>query len=98
MSAWMYSMMWPMWDGPLAYGRAVVTKSLRGMPLVYRHADSDGTRCALSLLLHGLELRLVDAFLVSLFARDHALIEQPLNRGVHGAHPHLAAGLHRVLE
>src|SRR5580658_5277675 len=46
MSAWMYSMMWPMWDGPLAYGRAVVTKSLRGMPVVYRHADSDGTRAS----------------------------------------------------
>ena len=29
MSAWMYSMMWPMWNGPLAYGRAVVTKILR---------------------------------------------------------------------
>ncbi len=29
MSAWMYSMMWPMWNGPLAYGSAVVTKSLR---------------------------------------------------------------------
>ena len=28
-SAWMYSMMWPMWNLPLAYGRAVVTKSLR---------------------------------------------------------------------
>ena len=23
--------MWPMWSGPLAYGSAVVTKSLRGM-------------------------------------------------------------------
>jgi hypothetical protein len=31
MSAWTYSMMWPMWNGPLAYGSAVVTKSLRGM-------------------------------------------------------------------
>ena len=29
MSAWMYSMMWPMWNGPFAYGSAVVTKSLR---------------------------------------------------------------------
>jgi hypothetical protein len=29
MSAWMYSMMWPRWNGPLAYGSAVVTKSLR---------------------------------------------------------------------
>ena len=31
MSAWMYSIMWPMWNGALAYGSAVVTKSLRGM-------------------------------------------------------------------
>ena len=31
MSAWMYSIMWPMWKGALAYGNAVVTKSLRGM-------------------------------------------------------------------
>src|SRR5687768_17098532 len=30
LSAWMYSMMWPMWKLPLAYGTAVVTKSLRG--------------------------------------------------------------------
>ncbi|OQC04926.1 MAG: hypothetical protein BWX79_02394 [Alphaproteobacteria bacterium ADurb.Bin100] len=29
MSAWMYSMMWPMWKLPLAYGSAVVTKSCR---------------------------------------------------------------------
>ena len=31
MSAWMYSMMWPMWNGPFAYGSAVVTNSLRGV-------------------------------------------------------------------
>ena len=35
MSAWMYSMMWPMWNGPLAYGSAVVTNSVRG-------GDGDG--------------------------------------------------------
>jgi hypothetical protein len=29
----MYSMMWPMWKAPLAYGRAVVTNSLRVMVL-----------------------------------------------------------------
>ena len=30
MSAWMYSMMWPMWNsGPFAYGSAVVTNSFR---------------------------------------------------------------------
>jgi hypothetical protein len=25
----MYSMMWPMWNGPFAYGSAVVTNSVR---------------------------------------------------------------------
>jgi hypothetical protein len=29
-SAWMYSMMCPMWNGPFAYGNAVVTNSFRG--------------------------------------------------------------------
>ena len=29
MSAWMYSMTWPMWNGPFAYGSAVVTNSFR---------------------------------------------------------------------
>ena len=29
MSAWMYSMMWPICGRPLAYGRAVVTNRLR---------------------------------------------------------------------
>ena len=28
-SAWMYSIMWPMWNAALAYGSAVVTKSRR---------------------------------------------------------------------
>ena len=28
-SAWMYSMMWPMWKEPLAYGNAVVAKMRR---------------------------------------------------------------------
>src|ERR1700682_3248288 len=36
MSAWTYSMMWPMWNGPLAYGSAVVTKSLRGIEREFR--------------------------------------------------------------
>ncbi len=31
MSAWMYSIMWPTWNGAFAYGSAVVTKILRGM-------------------------------------------------------------------
>jgi hypothetical protein len=29
MSACTYSMMWPMWNGPFAYGSAVVTNSVR---------------------------------------------------------------------
>src|SRR5579872_691946 len=94
----MYSMMWPMWDGPFAYGRAVVTKSLRGMPVVYRHAESAGTRGALALILQRFELRLVDALLVGFLARYEALIEQLLNGRVHGAHAGLGARLHDVLE
>src|ERR1700719_2989127 len=31
MSAWMYSMMWPMCSAPLAYGSAVVTNNFRGL-------------------------------------------------------------------
>ena len=38
MSAWMYSMMWPMWNEPLAYGSAVVTKSVRVMGGAWRRA------------------------------------------------------------
>ncbi len=30
MSAWMYSIMWPMWNAALAYGKAVVTNSFCG--------------------------------------------------------------------
>src|SRR4029078_2567285 len=33
MSAWMYSMMWPIWKGPFAYGSAVVTNSFRCVEL-----------------------------------------------------------------
>ena len=39
MSAWMYSMMWPMWNGPFAYGNAVVTKSLRAS--AWQHGGGD---------------------------------------------------------
>ena len=53
MSAWMYSMMWPMWNGPFAYGSAVVTNSLRAagddIAKTLRSAgetiDSSRTRC-----------------------------------------------------
>src|SRR5205807_4916919 len=74
-SAWMYSMMCPMWNGPLAYGSAVVTKILRGI----RASLSAG-------ILQILELGLVDGLLVGLLAADLALIQQLLDRGVHGAH------------
>src|SRR6266404_1206657 len=87
MSAWMYSMMCPIWNGPLAYGSAVVTKILRGI----RASLSAG-------ILHILELRLVDGLLVGLLARDLALIQQLLDRGVHGAHAELSPRLHGVLE
>src|SRR5438309_5222217 len=79
MSAWMYSMMCPIWNGPLAYGSAVVTKILRGI----RASLSAG-------VLQILELRLVDGLLVGLLARDLALIQQLLDRGVHGAHAELS--------
>src|SRR5256885_8919063 len=62
-SAWMYSMMCPMWNGPLAYGSAVVTKILRGI----RASLSAG-------VLQILELGLVDGLLVGLLAADLALI------------------------
>src|SRR6266853_1413474 len=87
MSAWMYSMMCPIWNGPLAYGSAVVTKILRGI----RASLSAG-------ILQILELRLVDGLLVGLLARDLALIQQLLDRGVHGAHAELPPRLHGVLE
>src|SRR4029077_4909237 len=86
MSAWMYSMMCPMCNGPLAYGSAVVTKILRGI------------RASLAGILQLLELRLVDGLLVGLLAGDLALIQQLLDRGVHGAHAELATRLHGVLE
>ena len=43
MSAWMYSMMWPMWKLPLAYGSAVVTKIWRGADM-RRGSFGEGTR------------------------------------------------------
>src|SRR6267142_310313 len=53
MSAWMYSMMWPIWNGPFAYGRAVVTNSRRDMltfkkPSFYRLAPLPGALRAAS--------------------------------------------------
>src|ERR1700704_3551315 len=89
MSAWMYSMMCPMWNGPLAYGSAVVTKILRGIRASLQPSAG---------ILQILELRLVDGLLVGLLARDLALIQQLLDRGVHGAHAELPPRLHGVLE
>src|SRR6195256_2525378 len=85
MSAWMYSMMCPMWNGPLAYGSAVVTKILRGIRASLQPSAG---------ILQLLELALVDGLL----ARDVALIQQLLDRGVHGAHAELPTRLHGVLE
>ena len=42
MSAWMYSMMWPMWNGPFAYGSAVVTKSGAGAAWTSERDSSEG--------------------------------------------------------
>src|SRR5262249_31501440 len=97
----MYSMMWPTWNGPLANGRAVVTKILRGIPLVYRSVTGhrrDRPAQGLADVLDGLELRLVDALLIGLFARDLARVQELLNGRVHRAHAELTAGLHHVLE
>src|SRR6185312_9750587 len=98
MSAWMYSMMCPMWNGPLAYGSAVVTKNFSAIPGVYRTAEAaaacpGGARSGLAGVLDQLELALVDGLLVRLLAGDLPLIEQLLDGGVHGAHAELAAGL-----
>src|SRR6185437_9395049 len=49
-------------------------------------------------ILDRLELDLVDALLVGLLARDLPRVQQLLDRGVHGAHAELGAGLHHVLE
>src|SRR5260370_30091844 len=93
MSAWMYSMMCPMWNGPLAYGSAVVTKILRGIRASLqphrRPADSSASAGILQLL----ELPLVDGLLVDLLARVLALIEQLLDRRVHVAHAELRTRL-----
>src|SRR5579862_7575982 len=97
-SAWMYSMMWPMWNGPFAYGSALVTKILRVIgPLVYT-AGGARRRGASAGVLQVLEPRLVNGLLVGLFAADLARVEQLLDRRVHGAHAELPAGLHGVLE
>src|SRR5882672_4990480 len=53
MSAWMNSMMWPIWNGPFAYGSAVVTNSRRDMltfkkPSFYRLAPLPGALRAAS--------------------------------------------------
>jgi hypothetical protein len=44
MSAWMYSMMWPMWNAPLAYGKAVVTNSFWVMGVPARGAADSISR------------------------------------------------------
>jgi hypothetical protein len=41
MSAWMYSMMWPMWNLPLAYGSAVVTNIGRALMVRDKWLKSD---------------------------------------------------------
>src|SRR5215831_14461269 len=75
MSAWMYSMMWPMWNGPFAYGSAVVTKILRVIgPLVYT-AGGESRRGGSAGVLELLELRLVDGLLVGLLAADLPRVE-----------------------
>src|SRR5882672_10183624 len=94
MSAWMYSMMCPMCNGPLAYGSAVVTKILRGIRASLQPHRRPADFSASAGILQLLELRLVEGLL----AGDLALIQQLLDRGVHGAHAELPTRLHGVLE
>src|SRR4029079_5477376 len=101
MSAWMYSMMWPMWNGPFANGRAVVMD--RGRKEVMTRMTAAWRPSAirqplLAVVLHGLELRLVDGFLIRVLAGDHGLVEQLLDRGVHGPHAVCGAALHGVFQ
>src|SRR2546430_4670291 len=70
MSAWMYSMMCPMWNGPLAYGSAVVTKILRGIRASLQPHRRPADVSASARILQVLELRLVDGLLVGLLAAD----------------------------
>src|SRR5207237_4166949 len=68
---------------------------------VYRLADgpADSRAAGASAgILQLLEFRLVDGLLVGLLAGDLALIQQLLDRGVHGAHAELPTRLHGVLE
>src|SRR5688572_13624670 len=101
MSAWMYSMMWPMWNGPFENGSAVVMNSGRREAMARMIADSPPSAIRDPRLTHvfdGLELRLVDAFLVRVLAADRALVEQFLDRAVHGPHAVRRAALHRVFQ
>src|SRR5438552_8704088 len=97
-SACTYSMMCPMWNGPLAYGSAVVTKILRGIRASLQPHGRPADVSASARILQVLKLRLVDGLLVGLLAADLALIQQLLDRGVHGTHAELPPGLHGVLE
>src|SRR4030095_11173498 len=96
MSVWTVSMMWPRCSGPLAYGSALVTRILRGMKLAVRKGPASIDE--LTDVLYRLELGLVDALLVGLFAGNHPVLEQLLDGIVHGAHAELAAGVHCRLE
>src|SRR5687767_2277143 len=101
MSAWMYSMMWPIWNGPFENGSAVVMKRGRREAMARMIADSPPSAIRDPLLTHvldGFELRLVDAFLVRVLAADRAFVEQLLDRAVHGPHAVRRAALHRIFQ
>src|SRR5215471_14496938 len=96
MSVCTASMMWPMCSAPFAYGSALVTRILR---LMKTCGPERARKYRVSAdILHWLELGLVDALLVGLFARDHSVFQQLLDGVVHRAHPVLAARLHGGLE
>src|SRR6188768_2697249 len=101
MSAWMYSMMWPIWNGPLANGSAVVTNMGRWELIARMIADSPlsadaGTLSAV--VLDRLELGLVHGLLVGVLAADHGFVEQLLDRRVHDAHAVHGPALHGVFQ
>src|SRR5258708_32809894 len=78
MSAWMYSMICPMCNGPLAYGSAVVTKILRRIRASLQPHRRPADFSASAGILQLLALRLVDRRLVGLLAGDLALLQQLL--------------------
>src|SRR6478736_1629699 len=82
MSVWTASIVCPRCSEPLAYGNAWVTRIRR----------------ILASVLRGLEFGFADALLVGLGSGDHSLVEELLDRRVHGTHAQSASRLHDGLD